>query len=521
MKRLKKNLSFYFIIILLAISVFALVTLLYLKLSSEENSPTPQETLVQKGKKEERLENIRSISQTDIHNREENMNLQKEVHIPRYEIELEFNPETHILKGISNIAAWNQTEIATNQVNIQVFMNAFKEGNEPPVLPQFIDNAFPSGNKHTEMKFADVKINKQNIDYELLPSALRIKLEESWQPDQKLDIRLKWEVSIPEIHHRVGVEDDAFWFGNVLPILAVYDGEWYVYDYESVGDPFFSEISDYNIHLKTPANYDVISTGSEVESIIEEHTKTTEIEAKNVREFAFAITPNHKALTLKSKSGKEVNFFYRKADEQKVHHTLEMAVDMLDYLEEKIEEYPYEELHIFENNMFITGMEYPGLVFVQAERLKSETGYVTVLHEIAHQWFYNVVGNNQILEPWLDEGFATYLTDEFIKGDQLENFYASELQTLKARNPDLLIQNVYHYTDWSTYWRSNYRKSSLMLFDLRKRMGDQMFEEFVRTYYETYKFKIGTAIDFKELAEQFMDHDLESFFHDWGFMIRD
>lgn len=505
---MKNYLSLLILCIVLLISTFTVVW--YFTSLSNDMTPVYQE-----------IDNNRN--ETSIHDEEENDvtetvdHKKKEmIHIPAYDIELDFDPETALLKGVSKIQVWNQAELATDQVNVQVFMNAFNEDRIPPVLPQFLDKAYPKGMKHTKMEFFKVHVNEEETNFDLTQSVLRIHLKKPWEPKQKLNIVLEWEVYIPEIHHRVGSDNNAFWFGNVLPILAVYDNKWYVYDYETIGDPFFSVNSDYDVTFKTPLDYDVFSTGNELETLLKNDMKTTKVEARNVREFTFAITPDHKVLTLESSSGKEVNLFYRKAEEKHVSNTLEMAVDMLDYLEANIGEYPSNQLHIFENNMFITGMEYPGVVYVQAERLMSDTGYVTVLHEIAHQWFYNVVGNNQVLEPWLDEGFATYLTDAFLQGDQLESYYSLELERLHSRNPDLLIQDIYHYNDWSTYWRSNYRKSSLMLFDLRKQMGDQVFYEFVRTYYDTYKFKIATTTAFKELAQAFTDESLDSFFHDWG-----
>jgi hypothetical protein len=435
---------------------------------------------------------------------------------PSYHIDLQFDPQQRLLTGTSHISVWNRAEQPTEYVLIQAFMNAFQKELALPVLEGFKEKAYPEGIKYTNITFHNIEVNNTKVEPDLDGTVLRLDLEESWSPGQKLEITLQWETVIPEIHHRVGTYQDAFWFGNVLPIMAVYDNEWYAYQYKTIGDPFFSEAADYSVTVQVPEEYEVITSGNELDSHIEDGHKITSVEASQVRDFAFAITSNHKIVSAKTQSGKNVHLYYRYADEDIVLRNLEMSVEMLDYLEKRVGPYPYEQLYIFENNMFITGMEYPGLVFVSAHRLNTDTGHVTVLHEIAHQWFYNLIGNNQILEPWLDEGFATYFTDEFLQGNELDQYYTAQQANLEHRAPGLRIQSVLHYGDWSTYWSSNYRKSSFLIFDLRKRMGEEKFQAFIKEYYAQYQYEIITTDGFMRLAEKYLEEDIDSFFEQWG-----
>jgi hypothetical protein len=439
-----------------------------------------------------------------------------EVDVPTYHIDLRFDPQTRLLSGTSHITVWNRAELPTDQAKIQVFMNAFQAELDPPVLDAFKERAYPTGIKHTHMKFHRVEVNKAHTNYNVDGTVLTLDLQDAWLPDQKLEISLKWETVIPEIHHRVGTDNGAFWFGNVIPIMAVYDDEWHAYPYETIGDPFFSEASDYYVTIQAPKEYQVITSGNERETQYIEDSRITKVQGTHVRDFAFALSPNHKVLTSETQSGKKVQLYYRYAAEETVQHNLALATKMLDYLEERVGPYPYDQLHIFENKMFITGMEYPGLVFVSAHRLNTATGHVTVLHEIAHQWFYNMIGNNQVLEPWLDESFATYFTDEFLEGDQLEQYYESQRRRLEDRSPDLQLQAVHHYSDWSNYWRSNYRKGSFMIFDLRKRMGEEQFQAFLKEYYTLYQFEIATTEGFKRVVQRYTEEDMDSFFEEWG-----
>ena len=163
--------------------------------------------------------------------------------------------------------------------------------------------------------------------------------------------------------------------------------------------------------------------------------------------------------------------------------------------------------------MFITGMEYPGLVFVSDHRLATDEGYVTLLHEIAHQWFYNVIGNDQINEPWLDEGMATYFTDEFLQQEKLDVYYAEISAYFQLQQ--LHYKPASEYEDWSTYWRSQYRKASFMIYDLKKQLGEDQFQQFLYEYYDTYQYDIVDGEQFKALVEKYLGETAVDFFSKW------
>lgn len=440
--------------------------------------------------------------------------LSKEPKFPQYDMKLKFDPEHKTLAGTTRIQVWNRADQPTREMNIHLFLNAFGQDKDLPVLPQFVKKAYPSGVRYGKLEMNKVEVTGQKITYKTVGTRLQIGLQEEWKPREKIEIVLQWTATVPEIYHRVGMKEGAYWFGNALPILAVYNNKWKVYDYEVVGDPFFSEVADYTVEIITPATYHVFATGDETD-MLEQNLRTTRIEAKQVREFAFAVSPNHQVQSAETKDGKKVKIYYRYADESQVKATLKKAVGMLEYMEQRVGAYPYPEIDIFENEMFITGMEYPGIVFIQSKRLNSPTGDQTVLHEIAHQWFYNIVGNDQISEPWLDEGMATYFTDEFLKKGQLEKYYAAELKSLNNKNPGLRIQEVQAYDDWSTYWRGNYRKSSLMIFTVRQKLGEDAFAQFLKDYVKAYQYDIVTTEEFIQFTGQYTNEDLTEFFDEW------
>ncbi|RXT13760.1 M1 family metallopeptidase [Ammoniphilus sp. CFH 90114] len=434
---------------------------------------------------------------------------------PHYEHRLMFEPEGRILQGETSIEAWNRSEKATDEVYVQLFLGAFeKDDKKPPVLPKSFSRAYPHGIQLGRIDIQEVLINGEPASFQREKAILQLDLPESWGISEPLSIDMLWTSQLPMVHHRLGMQEKAVWFGNVLPILAVYDGEWHANQYEAVGDPFYSEAGSYEVEITTPEEYQVVMTGEETEQIIQ-GKKVTTSSVSQARDFVFAVSPDHQVQSITSDGGKQIHLHYRLTAPGARELVLKRAKEMLDYMEQRVGIYPYTQLDIYENEMFITGMEYPGLVFVRSDRLNDPRGIETVVHEIAHQWFYNIVGNDPLREPWLDEGFATYFADEFLHQSRLTKYYAEEGSYLKSKFPQTKILPVEDYQDWSSYWRGNYRKSSLMIFALRQELGDEAFSRFIKEYTEHFQFKIVKGDEFQSFVQQYTSKDLKPFFQEW------
>src|SRR5690606_39065897 len=162
----------------------------------------------------------------------------------------------------------------------------------------------------------------------------------------------------------------AYWFGNALPILAVYDGEWHHYAYEAAGDPFFSGTADYRVRITAPAGLSVYATGEEQRSISDDagaDIAVTDIAAPQVRDFAFALSGSHRTIQAETVNGIAVHLHYRKSSDVRAEEALQQAASMIEHMETRVGAFPHSELDIFENEMFVTGMEYPGIVFVRSD----------------------------------------------------------------------------------------------------------------------------------------------------------
>ena len=126
----------------------------------------------------------------------------------------------------------------------------------------------------------------------------------------------------------------------------------------------------------------------------------------------FAAVLSKKFEVKKEKVGAtEVAYYYY--DDEQADASFNTAVKALKTFNEMIGKYPYKTLSVVKTNFVHGGMEYPNLVYI-SENLNNYEDYTNVIvHEIAHQWWYGVVGNNAYANGWMDEGLTEYTTALF------------------------------------------------------------------------------------------------------------
>jgi aminopeptidase N len=146
----------------------------------------------------------------------------------------------------------------------------------------------------------------------------------------------------------------------------------------------------------------------------------------------------------------------------------------------------------------------------------------TVVHEVAHQWFYSTVGNDQLDEPWLDESLAQYATFLYYReryGMAGATGFRASLESRWERVDREPIPIGLPVADYSQqeYGAIVYGRGPLFLEALADEMGQATFDDFLRDYYQTQKWDIATTQRFKALAESHCDCDLTPLFEEWVF----
>jgi aminopeptidase N len=144
----------------------------------------------------------------------------------------------------------------------------------------------------------------------------------------------------------------------------------------------------------------------------------------------------------------------------------------------------------------------------------------TVAHEVAHQWFYNIVGNDQVDEPWMDEALVQYFTGRYYADTYGEEAYQSYRDSWDSRwqrveRAEIPIGLPSAAYSEEAYSPIVYGRGPIFVETLAKEMGQAKFDAFMRDYYQSHKWGIGTADAFRQLAEAHCQCDLAGLFEDW------
>lgn len=200
-----------------------------------------------------------------------------------------------------------------------------------------------------------------------------------------------------------------------------------------------------------------------------------------------------------------------------------MAVDILEWFENKIAPYPYNQLANVQSKTRYGGMENAGCIFYHENSIDGKRGSEDLFaHEIAHQWFGNSASEADWHHVWLSEGFATYLTEVYKQETQSDSAFRLGMEkagkkvllyTKKFPNSKIIdtsITNLNRLLNPCTY-----QKAAWFLHSLRNYIGDVAFWKGVRAYYNNYKYSNSLSEGFMEEMEFASGRKLYPFFTTW------
>jgi hypothetical protein len=195
--------------------------------------------------------------------------------------------------------------------------------------------------------------------------------------------------------------------------------------------------------------------------------------AHNVRDFNFSASPRYK-VTTSDHNGVTFGIYTLALSANTLGSLVRTAFDSFS---DQVGAYPYETFNVAEIPVG-GGMESPGMIWIPSNATSAARKRYLVTHEVAHQWFYGVVGNDQATDPFADEALAEYLARTII------GFRNS---TCGKANLD---GSVYDYGA-RCYYEIIYIQGADYLDDYRDRVGNDAFWAGLRDYYDQYKFGLG------------------------------
>ncbi len=402
-------------------------------------------------------------------------------HPAAYDLALRWNPQSRLLTGTESIWVLNDGPGSLPLVWLRLWPNAPETG-----------SARRTRCEHTRAALTAVEgavVERRAVGC----SAVELRLAQPPAPGGGAVITVRFRVHVPREAASLGHSAGVDLLGYAVPTLAVRDGQgWHLDPASAYGDPTFGLAAAWHATLRLPADLDAATTGSETSDSVDPSTgvRTIEAQTPHARDFALAI--GHLRRTEAVVDGTRIRIFAaRSASSASSRHMLGAASDALRAYTRWFGPYDSPELDVVQSSLDYYGVEFPEIVF-------SDTYRATVVHEVAHQWWYGIVGDDQYRSPWLDEPFAAWSETQLAPG----SYPCDPRHPLGARTGGLLRGMAYYDRHPRAYEDVIYRGGACALTSLENMLGRARFLAMLRKEVSRYRYGIVRTADLLALVRE-------------------
>ncbi|MEP7002133.1 MAG: M1 family metallopeptidase, partial [bacterium] len=479
-----------------------------------------------------------------------------------YDIKASLDTASKTLKGSLKLKYTNNSPDTLRFIWLQAEQNAFKDKSlNSFIFPQesrFGARGFEGGDVFDRF---DQLLGTKRVAVKSRPNetTMKVDLAEPLAPGKSATFDIAWHFLVPEHGaDRMGREGSLYELAQWYPRVNVYDDirGWNTEPYLGQGE-FYLEYGDFTVEITVPAGYIVASTGSltnprdvltttQVSRLAQAIKSATPVNivtldeiksgaarpknaagmltwkfsAKKVRDVAWAASPEY-LWDASGWNGILAQAFYRPSAIDPWKDAADQTRMSLDEYSTRWFKYPWPQMSAVEGP--ISGMEYPMLVMEAKSNDKFDL-YNVVTHEIGHNWFPMIVGSNERVYMWQDEGFNTFINTFSEgrrypeKGDQIQRGLEERqgVEGAMRRNLDVPIDVMPDRINPGLLGLAAYVKPSVGLQLLRQEiMGPAAFDDAFRTYIERWAFKHPTPADFYRTMEDVGGKRLDWFWREW------
>jgi hypothetical protein len=448
--------------------------------------------------------------------------------LTRYEFDGRFTPATADanarIQGRVEITYRNHTGISLDTIYLRLYPNAL------------------------EYAEGELKVIRSTVNGESAPGSFSqddtlysIPLDAPLDENESARITATFETVIPTDPRqsfgmfKYDTSTNTYLLAHWLPLLAGWDAEygWNTGPVSINGDPIYTEAAVFNVAIIAPPQLVLVTSGSLIDQEVDDDETLSHLASGPSRDFVMAASPDFEVQSTEV-GETTVRSYALPRSQLGATRVLESGASALEIYSDLIGKYPYEELDLVQADVGngAGGVEFPGLAFIGSDFYDSDElspgppGFLdfVVVHEVAHQWFYGVVGNNQYQHAFLDESLANYLSIVY---------YAAEYGATEANRQanielrlgyfDLLFDSGDQVVDQPTdafptmraYGRIIYGKGALAFMELRREIGTDAFFAALQQYYEDFAFEIAQPDDLKSAFEAASGQDLDEFWTHW------
>jgi hypothetical protein len=490
-----------------------------------------------------------------------------------YAIDASLDPDSRTVTGFQRMTWRNPDSVPVGELQFHLYLNAFKgpestfmresggrhrgfsaEADDPwghVEIDRMVierERTVAAGTAELEPELIDLTENIRFIQHDdgdpFDETVISVPLPQPVQPGETIALRIDFESKLPMVTARTGWRqteqgDPFFMVAQWFPKIGVYEvpgqryvppdaprGQWNTHQFHANSE-FYADFGTYRVSIEVPDSYVVGASGVEVERTVADGLQRVVYSADDVHDFSWTASPAYREYTDQWRHVSIRALMQPEHAYQAQRHmdALKVALERFD---DWAGEYPYTTLTIVDAIGGAGGMEYPtlitGFTFYREPTWMKTPLESTAIHEFGHQYFYGLLASNEFEEAWLDEGMTSYLEsrimdDAYGSGSEL-SFAGIEIgsrdrQRISYTKSDPSQGVVYAWSwkhSFGVYGKVSYAKPATIMNALEAYLGWDIMREFLRTYYERWRFKHPTTRDLINVVEEVSGEDLSWFF---------
>ncbi len=430
-----------------------------------------------------------------------------------YDVSLEVTDSPVVVSGHQVVHYVNQTGAATDKIEFRLYLNGMAD---TPM--QQVTNVTVDGQTAT-------------TDLSARSSVLAVHLPHSLASGQSADVAMDFSMALPDNYQfsygRIENSEGFIVLSSFLPLLSVYhDGRWSEDMPVPQGDPAYSETALWTVTLTSPSAYQVAASGVTVSQTQADAGRVKrEFVTGPVRDFSVTLS-KRMTLTTDERDGVRVNLWTTSGKPDIDATVLNKTFDSLRIFDNQFGTYPFAEFDVIETPITALGIEYPQLIYLADSTWDHLDDYqleFVLSHETAHQWWYSMVGDDQINEPFVDEALADYSVIVYFRGEygadsgaRIRSYYQTQLDQYLSNHhtqmPAGLPASAYGEDQYGVFV---YDAGALFYSHLEDQGSPDRVYAMLRAWYTQHRYGVGTIADMRRLVVSTFGPDGGKLFDQW------
>lgn len=464
-----------------------------------------------------------------------------------YKMDIDMDVAKHQFKGTQQVVYYNNSKDELKRVFYHLYFNAFQPNSMMDVRSRTIQDADTRvGGRILELKDDEIGYHKikslkqdgKDVKFEVVGTILEVTLAKPIPAGGKATFDMEFESQVPLQIRRSGwnnAEGIEFSMTQWYPKMCEYDYQgWHANPY--IGREFHGVWGDFDVKITIDKTYTIGGTGllqnpNEIghgyEAVGQKVTNqdksrlTWHFKAENVHDFAWAADPDYIHDIVEVDEDLVLHFIYQDDDNYKDvwKKAQKKTAQAFKFIQTRYGKYPYKQYTIIQGGD--GGMEYPMATLITGKRnFGSLVG--VIIHEVMHTWYQMLMGSNESLYAWMDEGFTSYASN-VVRAHIFNNHgnfphdgsYRGYNYLAKSGSEEPMSTHADHFTTNFAYGQASYSKGAVFLGQMNYIIGDGAFNEGMLKYYDEWRFKHPNPNDFIRVMEKVSDLELDWYKEYW------